>query len=247
MGALERLETFLQDLVERPAGIFLPKRLPPLKIVSALNRELETRALRLADRVVVPNSYDVLLSLDDWLALGDVRPTLESELADYVTRIAGERGLSMRGIPEVSLVQDATIRPSEVRVRATFERGTGEEQSVNQNEIGRRQRSIPPATEQRFASPTLVQIDGEGNEIKRFTIGQRPIKIGRRSSNDIFIDDSKVSRVHARVNGDDSGYYLTDLESTNGTLINGADIQGPHRLMPGDIIQIGVQLFRFEF
>ena len=246
MGALERLETFLQDLVERPAGIFLPKRLPPLKIVSALNRELETRALRLADRVVVPNGYDVLLSPDDWIALGDVRHTLESELADYVRRLAVERGLSMRGGPEVRLVQDATIRPGEVHVRATFERGGGEGQPVKQKEIRPPPRSTPPATEQRFASPSLVQIDGEGNEIKRFSIGPQPIKIGRRSSSDIFIDDSKVSRVHARVEGDGSGYYLTDLESTNGTWINGADLQGQHRLVPGDVIQIGVHLFRFE-
>ncbi|MDR0971960.1 MAG: FHA domain-containing protein [Bacteroidales bacterium] len=67
------------------------------------------------------------------------------------------------------------------------------------------------------------------------------ITIGRSSSNDIVINDAKVSRRHMQIIQDDHGnFLLSDLESKNGTYINGVKIKGREvRLSSYDIIKIG--------
>src|SRR3954454_16786329 len=64
------------------------------------------------------------------------------------------------------------------------------------------------------------------------------VTIGRAPDNTFTIDDEEVSRRHARVFRDGGGFVLEDLGSSNGTLVNGGRIGGPHRLGPGD--RIGV-------
>lgn len=67
------------------------------------------------------------------------------------------------------------------------------------------------------------------------------IKIGRSKENDIVIDDdTKVSRHHAELFHDDDGNtFITDLNSANGTFVNGDKINGTHLLKDLDIIVIG--------
>ena len=67
------------------------------------------------------------------------------------------------------------------------------------------------------------------------------ITIGRSTeSNDIVVNDEKVSRNHLQMVMDDNGNYsVVDLESTNGTYVNGQRIFGEVRLRPGDEVRIG--------
>lgn len=54
----------------------------------------------------------------------------------------------------------------------------------------------------------------------------------------VFLNDSSVSRRHARITVQDGHYILTDLDSTNGTRVNGEDIREPREINPGDEISI---------
>lgn len=66
------------------------------------------------------------------------------------------------------------------------------------------------------------------------------IKIGRSSSNDININDPLVSRVHCQIIHDDYGNFrLIDVNSKNGTFINGTKRHGEVRLNTSDIVRIG--------
>ena len=67
------------------------------------------------------------------------------------------------------------------------------------------------------------------------------IKIGRSSENDIVIgEDSNVSRNHAEIFEDDEGrIFLTDLDSANGTFINGKKLKRSELLKKNDIVKIG--------
>lgn len=65
-----------------------------------------------------------------------------------------------------------------------------------------------------------------------------PITIGREDENDIRLNDERVSRYHAKVQVDDGNVILTDLDSTNGTRVNGHPVQ-MHVLQIGDQILIG--------
>jgi predicted component of type VI protein secretion system len=65
-----------------------------------------------------------------------------------------------------------------------------------------------------------------------------PITIGREEDNGIQLNDERVSRFHAKVQEDGGRIILTDLESTNGTRVNGHPVQ-MHVLRIGDQVSIG--------
>ena len=79
----------------------------------------------------------------------------------------------------------------------------------------------------------------EGNDKGRaFKDLPVPVTIGREEGNSIRLNDDRTSRFHAKIQFEDDDIILTDLESTNGTRINGTVIQ-MRRLRPGDQISIG--------
>jgi len=65
-----------------------------------------------------------------------------------------------------------------------------------------------------------------------------PITIGREEGNTIQLNDERVSRYHVKIQVDNTKLVLTDLESTNGTKVNGEDIQ-LRILRFGDMITVG--------
>src|SRR5579859_8055782 len=71
-----------------------------------------------------------------------------------------------------------------------------------------------------------------------------PVTIGREEGNLLRLNDERVSRFHAKVQFDNGEIILTDLESTNGTRVNGNVIQ-IRRLRPGDRVGIGRSLLLF--
>lgn len=66
------------------------------------------------------------------------------------------------------------------------------------------------------------------------------ITIGRSSSNDVCVDDMLVSRTHCRIYQDDSGEFgLVDMNSKNGTYVNGIKVRGHVTLRRTDVVRIG--------
>jgi serine/threonine protein kinase len=74
---------------------------------------------------------------------------------------------------------------------------------------------------------------------ERETAVERELVLGRHSSSGLVIEDAKASRRHARVFADEGAYYLEDLNSSNGTLLNGKAVSAKLRLKDGDKILIG--------
>jgi predicted component of type VI protein secretion system len=65
-----------------------------------------------------------------------------------------------------------------------------------------------------------------------------PVTIGREEGNVLRLNDERVSRYHAKIQFDEGDTILTDLDSTNGTRVNGATVQ-IRRLRAGDQLSIG--------
>ena len=74
--------------------------------------------------------------------------------------------------------------------------------------------------------------------IKEIKIDQDEIIIGRDSENEVQIDNVAVSREHAKIIKDSNSYYIQDLNSTNGTFVNGKKINKKF-LKKDDEISIG--------
>ncbi|HET8564942.1 MAG TPA: FHA domain-containing protein [Solirubrobacterales bacterium] len=72
------------------------------------------------------------------------------------------------------------------------------------------------------------------------------LSVGRSKEADVQIDDRYASSLHARVFSREGRFYVEDMNSTNGTLLNGATLQGEAELIDGDNVQIGDTVFRLE-
>lgn len=99
-----------------------------------------------------------------------------------------------------------------------------------------------PANEDAFL---VVQ---EGGGLRR---GERydlfgGLSIGRSPDADIRIDDKYASGVHARIYGRGGVYWVEDLNSTNGTLLNSAELHGEAQVDEGDLVRVGDTEFKFE-
>src|SRR4051812_35881922 len=71
-----------------------------------------------------------------------------------------------------------------------------------------------------------------------------PVTVGREEGNVLRLNDERVSRFHAKIQVDDNDYILTDLESTNGTRVNGTIVK-IRRLRYGDRVAVGRSLLLF--
>jgi transcriptional regulator with GAF, ATPase, and Fis domain/pSer/pThr/pTyr-binding forkhead associated (FHA) protein len=80
---------------------------------------------------------------------------------------------------------------------------------------------------------------------KIVVLGAEPCRIGRESTLELSISDSKASRVHVEINCKDGQYILRDLHSKNGTLVNGASVTAL-TLKEGDQIQVGETRMAFS-
>jgi hypothetical protein len=92
----------------------------------------------------------------------------------------------------------------------------------------------------------LVAAAGGGLEIgERFDLFGG-ISIGRSADADVRIEDRYASGIHARVYSRGASYYVEDMNSTNGTFLNGERLEGEAELKDLDEIRIGGTEFRFE-
>ena len=87
----------------------------------------------------------------------------------------------------------------------------------------------------------LLLVDG-----RRVVVGPAGATIGRSRQCDVVLSDPNVSRQHAEVRPRGGSWVLTDLGSTNGSSLNGQVIDGPEVIRPGDEIELGTAVIRFE-
>ena len=91
--------------------------------------------------------------------------------------------------------------------------------------------------------PTLV-ISIDGAVIKEVRLTKERTTLGRRPFNDIVIENLAVSGEHAVLIKDGNKVRIEDLQSTNGTFVNGLAVQ-TQELMHGDLLDIGRYKIRF--
>jgi hypothetical protein len=105
----------------------------------------------------------------------------------------------------------------------------------------------------RRASPTrrsarlVVQRSPSLDEGDEFQLNSAPVTVGRGGQNDLVLEgDDFASARHARIELRGDGVWVQDLDSTNGTYVNGARVAGAQRLDAGDIVRVGATDLRVE-
>ena len=86
----------------------------------------------------------------------------------------------------------------------------------------------------------ILLVEGSTSGDRAISLPSGVTLIGRAPMNDIVVDMPGVSRMHANIRGDSPGYWLQDLDSSQGTFVNGNRIEGEgQRLRDKDRIQLG--------
>jgi hypothetical protein len=94
-----------------------------------------------------------------------------------------------------------------------------------------------------MAMITLRVLDG-ADRGRTFADVPTPLTIGREEGNPIQLNDDRVSRFHLKIQEDLDKIVLTDLQSTNGTKVNGETVQ-VWVLKPGDVVSLGRSVLLF--
>ncbi len=91
----------------------------------------------------------------------------------------------------------------------------------------------------------LLQIFPAVAEAEMIRLNARRSLIGREPSCEITLEDNAVSRTHAAIELDDSGYYVIDLGSRNGTFVDDQMLRERRRLHGGELIRLGSTILKF--
>ena len=119
-----------------------------------------------------------------------------------------------------------------------------EENLGDRTTIFRREDTVPVGVQEEFGH-YLVVIGGAGLG-RRLRLDGAPLIIGRESQCGLVLANADVSRRHCRVEIKGGEVVATDLNSTNGTYLDGKRIREPTVLPDGSILEIGQQVIKHE-
>jgi hypothetical protein len=231
MSAVER---FFERLVERPSARLFGTRAQPVQLQRRIERAMEHGRRVVAGQSRVPDRFTVRLSQADLQTL-DQASVLPVELASAALAWARRRGYAVSARPRVAIVADRGLRAGDIEVEARFSvAGDGPDLDALED-LG--QTRIFAAPTLRSPRATLAIRDASGREWTIVADGA-PLMIGRSEGNTVALADERVSRQHARLHARGGVLVLVDLESTNGTQVNGSRITEV-AVGAGDVVEIG--------
>jgi hypothetical protein len=247
MSVLKSLESKIADLVEGTFSRVFRSEVRPVEIARKLAREMEEHRSSTVSRNYVPNEYRVFLSPRDRERFADYEDALAGELAAYLLEHARRERFALLSQPVIEFETDERLGLGEFGIQTRVV-SPADTPAQEREEAGQ---TMVYSTAERLASPlqepaiaraqrALLIVDG-----RRLVIGPTGATIGRSRQCDVVIDDPNVSREHAEVRPRGGAWVLTDLGSTNGTLLGGRRIEHPEVIRPGDEIEIGTSVIAF--
>lgn len=233
MSALNRFEQFMESMVEGSVARFFRSPVQPAEIAKRLERAMESHQTISVRRVIVPNVYRAFLNPHDFAAFQPIRAEMEREMATYLGELAEERNFTMLEHPRVELAEDPVVPRSTIQVVAeTIGAQAGDNSSTQVMSATMYQQAPPRA---KSSAMLFLQTPQGPHPIP---LESTVLTLGRGLSNDIILEDTRVSRHHAQLRYKSRRFWLTDLGSTNGTYINGERIL-EEALRDGDVVSLG--------
>lgn len=241
MSVLSDFEDRIASAVEGLFAGAFRSPVQPAEIAKALGRQMDTSRTVGVEKIYVPNLFTVALSPEDDERFGGFLDTLAGELSTYLVAYARERGYTIPGMPIVRFMVDPRLRLGRFDVFA--ELVSAEELGLLDVEtFGTSAASDPeqqPISMHTFATVTVSDL------LHDVALKDDCVVVGRLAECGICLEDANVSRNHAAFQFDGMGWTLVDLDSTNGTFVNGERITRV-RLRDGDVIQVGATKLIFH-
>jgi hypothetical protein len=233
MSALSRFEQFMENMVEESVARLFRSPVQPAEIAKRLERAMESNQTISVRRVIVPNVYRVFLNPQDFAAFQPMRAEVEREMANYLSELADERNFTMLEHPHVVMTEDASIPRRTIQVVVETAEPGSDASGSTQVLSNTAQMQISPQTSRRAL--LLLETPNGSHPIP---LESTLLTLGRGLNNDIILEDTRVSRHHAQLRYRTRRFWVTDLNSTNGTYINGERISEAD-LCHGDVLSLG--------
>ncbi|HEY2320542.1 MAG TPA: DUF3662 and FHA domain-containing protein [Solirubrobacteraceae bacterium] len=254
MSVLRSIESKIAGLVEGTFSRAFRSEVRPVEIARKLAREMEEHRTYSLSRTYVPNEYRVYLSPRDRDRFAEYEDALASELTGYLLEHARRERLVLMSRPMVEFETDDRLGLGEFGIQARVvnpEAEAEEDEPVGQDPEASGRTMIystagrvsePLEERARARQQTALLLMGG----KRLVVGSGGATLGRSRQCDVTVDDPNVSRTHAEVRPRGGSWVLSDLGSTNGSRLNGRRVEGAEVLKPGDEIELGTTVVRFE-
>jgi hypothetical protein len=251
-GPFAAMERFFERLFERPAARLLAPRLEAVHIQRHLERAMESGRQRDGSRTRVPSRYRVLLNTSDLVALSG-RDAMPAELGEGLRDYARRRGYLLPSRPVVKLEASPRVEAGQLLVLTDPDGPVADRQAlptapeappgadpttdgVSPTDSG------PDTSVFRAPSPDVpraqLAVRAPGRPVERIRVRGGTLRVGRARDNDIVLDDARVSRHHAQITVRLGTLIYTDLDSTNGSFLQGNRVH-EIALGPDDVIQLG--------
>jgi FHA domain-containing protein len=258
MSVINRFESMMQGIVEGSFGRVFRSRLQPVELSSKLARAMDGNLQLMQDRRIAPNLYDIYLSPRDYAQFSANERWVIPQLSEGLIAVARERNYTLTSRPILRFHEDPGMVTGQTRMDAQLldaralpqdgQQGAGEAGAMDET------RAISPAEAQELArrtaeaeqvAPAWLTLNRPARG-KPMQITKPVIHLGRHLSNDVVVNDKRVSRYHAELRYEHGQFVLYDLGSTNGVGVNGVLTHQPVPLKNNDLISIGSHEFIFQ-
>jgi hypothetical protein len=252
MSVLRNLESKIAGLVEGTFNRAFRSEVRPVEIARKLAREMEEHRSQTLSRTYVPNEYRVFLSPRDRERFAGYETALADELAGYLLEHARRERFTLPARPVIEFETDERLGLGEFGIQTGIIQAGGDEEEVEPEPAEASGRTMIYSNAGRLAEPleeraqareesAILLMDGQ-----RRVVGPGGATLGRSRQCDIVLNDPNVSRQHAEIRPRGGSWVITDLGSTNGSRINGRQLEGSEVVRPGDELELGSTSLRFE-
>jgi hypothetical protein len=233
---LDAFESSFERLVEGSVGRVFKSPVQPAEIARRLERAMVTNKVVSVDGTLVPNDYRISLHPQDMVSVAEFVTSLMRNLETWLSEVADHHGFRMVDRVRVLIQGDDTVPRRSIQVTATI----SDRPALSLAAAEKRQRTemIRVITEASGLRPVCLAFTNGIHRGVEFLIRKPVTTLGRALDNDIVVESSEVSRHHARLELDGDGLRIIDLNSTNGTQVNGRAIRS-QAIRPGDEITFG--------
>lgn len=227
MSWFARIEEACAAFIEQTFARTFPTDLEPAHIARKLVATMEARTTHEGDRAFAPSRYSVRVHPEDYARLQPHQLYLEEEWAALLSDMAQLVSITLTPPLIVRLHEDSAVVSGAVEIDVG-DGAAGEGAAARIAE--------PPAPEMR---KTFALRMVKGLPVNAVYPVASSVRIGRSRTNDIVISDPRISREHARIESQAGQMVLVDLNSTNGTQVDGKPAKGIVPLRTGSVITLG--------
>ena len=254
MSVLRTIESKIEGLFEGVFGRAFRTHVQPIELARKLAKEMDDHRTVSVSRVYVPNEYTIYLSTQDRRQFAGYEESLVGELQEYLAEHARRERYALLTAPTVLVTTDDDLAVGEFGIATRLVAADASDGAAPEpqplppelpleepqqtmiyrapvQEAAAELEEAPPAPPER----EIVTLTVAGT---RHEVNSPKVVLGRSRACDVRVNDLNVSRRHAELRQEGATYWIVDLDSMNGTVVNGHRVERA-RLADGDRITLG--------